>query len=254
MENKTRIALCLSGEPRSSMFCFPYIYESLINLGPKYEVDVYIHSWKNFRALPLYNPKNYLIDWISEEKYYEEVIFELINNQHLNSSNVNQELKYIIENTRNVGPLKNTLLMCLSMQQCFNLIKKPYDIYIRGRFDYYFPNKFNLYPLIKNIKSKKRDIILPEIEVYNADHTKHLYSLFDDKFAICNLEGAKYYFNIYDSIFKILPKETLLNPHILLKEYLNKSNLNIDLININTIDLVRSTRIITHQNTLYLDN
>jgi hypothetical protein len=34
---KIKIALCLSGEPRSSMFCFPYIYESFINLGPQYQ-------------------------------------------------------------------------------------------------------------------------------------------------------------------------------------------------------------------------
>ena len=40
---KTKIALCLSGEPRSSMFCFPYIYESFIDLGDKYEIDIYIH-------------------------------------------------------------------------------------------------------------------------------------------------------------------------------------------------------------------
>ena len=253
MENKTRIALCLSGEPRSSMFCFPYIYESLINLGPKYEVDVYIHSWKNFRALPLYNPKNYFIDWINEEKYYDQVILELMNNKHLNSPDVNQELKHIVQNTRNVGTLKNTLLMCLSMQKCFNLIKKPYDIYIKGRLDYYFTNKFDLVPFIKSIKNKKSDIILPEIEVYN-EHDEYLRTLFDDKFAICNLEGAKYYFNIYNDIFNILPKVKLLNPHFLLKDYLNKSKLNVTTTEINSIDLVRSTRIITHHNTSYLDN
>ena len=44
MTGKPKIALCLSGEPRSSMFCFPYIYESFLDLGFEYEVDVYIHS------------------------------------------------------------------------------------------------------------------------------------------------------------------------------------------------------------------
>jgi hypothetical protein len=55
-----KIALCLSGEPRSSMFCFPYIYESFINLGPQYEVDVYIVG--RILELYLYNPKSIKIE------------------------------------------------------------------------------------------------------------------------------------------------------------------------------------------------
>jgi hypothetical protein len=69
-----KIALCLSGEPRSSMFCFPYIYESFINLGPQYEVDVYIHSWKNFRALPLYNPKSIKIEPNKTQQVFRPII------------------------------------------------------------------------------------------------------------------------------------------------------------------------------------
>lgn len=253
MNSKTKIALCLSGEPRSSMFSFPYIYESLINLGLEYEVDVYIHSWKNFRALPLYYPKNYLIDWIDEEEFYKHFILKLTNNQHLNSPNVNQELKYIVQNTLNVGTLKNTLLMYLSMQKCFNLIKEPYDIYIRGRFDYYFFNKIDLIPFIKSIKNKKNDIIFPELEARNKNN-KFTRTLFDDKFAICNLEGAKYYFNLYNDIPNILPKVERLNPHFLLENYLKESKLNITTINMPSIDLIRSSRIITHYNLPYLDN
>ena len=42
MENK-KIALCLSGKPTSSMFCFAYIYDAFLNNN--YNVDVFIHTW-----------------------------------------------------------------------------------------------------------------------------------------------------------------------------------------------------------------
>jgi len=253
MGKKTKIALCLSGEPRSSMFCFPYIYESLINLNPEYEVDVYIHSWKNFRALPLYHPKKYLIDWINEEEFYRHFILKLTHNQDINHPDVNQELKYITQNTLNVGTLKNTLLMYLSMKKCFNLIKEPYDIYIRGRFDYYFSSRMYLSSFIKIIKNKKSDIILPGLKASN-ENNECSRTLFDDKVAICNLEGAKYYFNAYNDIFNTLLKVERLNPHFLLENYLNKSKLNITTIDMHLIDLTRSSRVITHYNLPYLDN
>jgi hypothetical protein len=252
--SKIKVALCLSGEPRSSMFCFPYIYESLINLGPLYEVDVYIHSWKEFRALPLYKPKDYEINWINEEDFYRKTLTQLKNNFDQNSSNVNLELNYILQNTLNVGTLKNSLLMYLSMQKCFNLIKKPYDAYIRGRFDLYFPNKSYIQNLIKEVKNKKSDIILDKLEVYD-ERNRTLPTIIDDKFAICNLEGAKYYFNIYNDIFNIISESDILNPHVFLKNYLDKSKLNVNTLSFGfNYDLVRSTRIMTYHKTPYFDN
>ena len=252
--NKIKVALCLSGEPRNSMFCFPYIYESLINLGPLYEVDVYIHSWKEFRALPLYKPKEFKINWINEEDFYKTILIQLKNNTNQNSPNVNLELDYILQNTLNVGTLKNSLLMYSSMQKCFELIKKPYDAYIRGRFDLYFPNILTIQNLIEEVKNKKSDIILSEIRVYN-EHNGYLRTLFDDKFAICNLEGAKHYFNIYNDIFNIIPKANMLNPHVFLKNYLDKSKLNINSLSFGfNYDLIRSTRIVAYNKSPYFDN
>ena len=58
MNKKIKIALCISGEPRSTMASFPYIYETFLLDNPIYQTDVYLHSLKGFRALPLYKPKN----------------------------------------------------------------------------------------------------------------------------------------------------------------------------------------------------
>jgi len=253
MNNKTKIALCLSGEPRSSMFSFPYIYESLINLGPEYEVDVYIHSWKNFRALSLYNPVDYTIGWVDEERFFKDAISS-IPYPSQNSSNLNLELKYIKENTLNAGALKNTFLMSLSMRESFKLVINPYDIYIRGRLDFYFPFKLDIISFINDIKFQSNDIILPKIEIYNHLN-EYSHDLIHDHFAICNLKAAKYYFNFYNHLPNIISNSEKINPHFFLKTYLDNSNLNLKSFNCTrSIDLIRSSKIITNLHLPYLDN
>ena len=253
MDKKIKIALCLSGEPRSSMFSFPYIYESLINLGPGYEVDVYIHSWKNFRALPLYNPKNYKIDWIDEEIFFRRITAEFAKSPLQNNPNTNKDLKNILNNTHNTGALKNTFLMYLSMQRCFSLIKESYDIYIRGRFDFFISYRLNIDEYINSVLNKKDDIILTKLFMESNNLPKDLY---DDQFAICNLKGAHYYFNFYNHLIDTIYKSESLNPHNYLKNYLDKSGLNITPLSrgLENIDIVRSSRIITQYHLPYLDN
>ena len=133
---KIKVALCLSGEPRSSMFCFPYIFESFINLGSQYEVDVYIHSWKGFRALSLYKPKNFQIDnSIDEDKYFRNYV-NTLTSQLQPSKLLLEYLKANKAYTTNSSSLKNTILMFTSIQKSFNLIRDPYDIYIRSYIIY----------------------------------------------------------------------------------------------------------------------
>jgi hypothetical protein len=258
MDKKIKVALCLSGEPRNSMFCYPYIYESLIDLGPNYQVDIYVHTWKYFRALPLYKPSNYVIDWINEDKFYQEFLNTLTSNTTQYPPEMVRLLDDIAQNSKNTGILKNTLLMYLSLQKCFNLIKKPYDVYLRGRFDFYFSHKLYIQPHIKSIINQQADIIVPLLYSYNNDlyNPQSTETLFNDQLAICNLKGAEYYFNIYNNIFDIILKSKKINPHYYLKEYLNKSNLNVVSFShgFENIDLVRSSRVITRYNSPYLDN
>ena len=74
---KIRVALCLSGEPRSSMASFPYIYEAFLKDNDTYDIDVYSHSWKGFRALDLYKPKNSQIESINEPIFINNIINNL---------------------------------------------------------------------------------------------------------------------------------------------------------------------------------
>ncbi len=60
-----RIALILSGKSRSGMFCFPYIYDAFLNNN--YNVDVFVHTWDDYRVLDLYKPKQILIERNEQE-------------------------------------------------------------------------------------------------------------------------------------------------------------------------------------------
>lgn len=243
--NKKRVAVCLSGEPRNSMFCFPYIWESLIKLGPSYKVDVYIHSWKHFRALGLYEPKDFLIQPINGEMFMKERYFTL--KKLPNRPNTQKLLDELSKHTFNSSPFKNYLLMYLSMQQCFNLIKIPYDIYIRGRFDFYtsYPHYFERE--LENIQENKYDIFLPHLIMNNT-------RMFSDQLAICNLKAAKYYFNMFPNINDLIEQTNSLNTHHWLEEYLTKSNLNIKSSMCPELDLVRSSKAITIYDTPYYEH
>lgn len=55
-----KIALCISGQFRNSMFCFPNIYRSFIL---NYNTDVFIHSWEYSEELfDLYKPTKIILD------------------------------------------------------------------------------------------------------------------------------------------------------------------------------------------------
>ena len=245
--SKIKVALCLSGEPRNSMFCFPYIYESLINLGPDYEVDIYIHSWKNFRALSLYNPKKYSIEWIEGEKLLKEKYLYLRSlTNHFKTQKLLDEL---YKHTFNSSPVKNYFLMYLSMLECFNLIDTSYDLYIRGRFDLYFNLPFNIKFILESIKENKYDIFLPHII---ENQKKQL--LFNDQFAICNLKGANHYFDTYNNIPNLIEQTNSLNTHYWLEEHLTKSNLSIKSSMCQELDLVRSSKVISIYDTPHYEH
>ena len=253
---KIKIALCLSGEPRNSMFSFPYIYESLIGLNDNlkkeyqiYEVDVYIHSWKNFRALPLYNPKVFSIDWIEGESFFKEKYVSL--RSLTNNFKTQKLLDQIYEFSFNSTPLKNSFLMYLSMLKCFNLINTSYDVYIRGRFDLYFNSPFNIKFMLESIKNNEYDIFLPS---FTKNKNNKELVLFNDQFAICNLKAAKHYFNAYNNIPNLIEETNSLNTHHWLTEYLIKSDLNIKSCTCPELDLVRSSKVITIYNTPYYEH
>jgi hypothetical protein len=220
---KIKIALCLSGEPRSSMACYPYIYENLINLNPGvFEVDTYSYSFKGFRALPLYNCKKYVIDnrndeemfiqWLSpiKEKFHPKCVDLLFNT----SNNV----------FNNQNGIKNLFLMYLNIHNCFNLIEEKYDIYIRARYDLIFQDRLFIENYITKIISKEVDLMVPQKSTISLENNPQEYN---DQFAIGNYEGMFYYSNLINSLLSLINENITVKSEKILYEYLNSSNFKI---------------------------
>lgn len=232
---KIKVALCLSGEPRSSMFCFPYIYESFINLGPKYEVDTYIHSWKNFRALPLYNPKQCKIDFHLSEKLK---IHTIVN---------------FPDNYGNLINIQNQVLMWHSIKAAFDLAGEDYDIYIRCRLDLIIDSKFLLNQCIFDLVNGKYNLFIPhnELDLHPNTYGKG----YTDQIFICNSESktqlSKYYTDLMTNPSQFYQKYSSPDhfyPEEALKKYLDYHKVNVIFSPLSNYRLVRNSDVnVNHQ-------
>ena len=210
MFNKFKIALCLSGEPRSSMASFPYIYESFLHKNPHYEVDVYIHSWKGFRALELYNPIIYKLDLIDPTLNAAS----FINNLNQNLKNPKSPLNIYNLYTANIHPAKNVYLMFSSIKECFNLINKEYDFYIRSRLDLYYPTKIYLPNFLSLLNQNNLDLVIPSKIFTNGQ------SVVCDQLAIGKYKGFKTYCDTILNLGNLIKNTNSLSPEVLLETQL----------------------------------
>ena len=220
--SKIKVALCLSGEPRSSMFSFPYIYENCINLDPEvFEVDTYSYSFKGFRALPLYNCKKYVVDNRNGDELFHQWFHPLEKN--FNSKSLDLLINTSNGILNNQNGIKNLFLMYLNIYNCFNLIQGEYDIYIRARHDIIFQNKFFIEEYISKILSKDVDIYVPKGNIMGNEKTQ----LYVDQFAIGNYKGMSYYSNLINSLLDLINENVSVKSEILLHKYLNNNDLKI---------------------------
>ena len=236
INKKIKVALCLSGEPRSSMFCFSYIYEAFLKKNPLFETDVYTHSWKGFRALELYNPLNLKIENISDI-----FIGDIINNLNF-SSELNQQLNFYNSYTKNTNFIFNQIKMMYSIQKCFNLVQKEYDIVIRCRYDIIFSNRDFINNILYDIINKKYDIFIPYPN--NLNYLK--LGGYCDHLAIGNFNSMKIYSNILSHLPSILPDSKRWSTKNFLKILLDKNKIKVQQSFLNH-KLVRQSNIITNE-------
>ena len=218
---KIRIALCISGEPRNSMFSFPYIHETFLKSNPIYETDVFIHSFKGFRALELYNPKEYYIDGIDEN-----VIF----NNFFNDLNILiPELKTKLENSvdiinQAVNPIRNLYLMFFGIKQVLNMPKpKEYDIFVRCRPDIIFKDQFYIEDIIRDILNDKYDFFSPGDPYFMGTTPTNI----NDQFSISNLKGAFQLKKTLDNLPQLINEIKSFRGEDILKHSLLKNNIRI---------------------------
>ena len=154
--DKIKVALCLSGEPRSTMASFPYIYESFLIPNSVYKTDVYLHAWDGFRALNLYSPKKYNIERSNELSLFNNLLSSLV----LKDS-FKRLLRYFDTFTQHSSQIKNMFLMFWSFKQSFDLITDPYDIYIKYRYDPFVEHPFHINNIIIDILDDQYDMFIP---------------------------------------------------------------------------------------------
>lgn len=225
-----KIALCLSGEPRSTMFCYPYIYENLIQ---KYSTDVYIHSWRPFRALDLYNPVKSSIE--PEEEFLALEYFK----SFPYPNKIKEFKNEVHEYSKSSNLFLNCFKMLLSIEKCFKLIENPskYDAIIRCRLDVMFryPGWFD--NLLKNIVENKNDIIVPwgGLDPYQ----------YGDTFAIGNSKSMGLYSQMMTNLPTIAESLEIWHGEHILGKTLEFHKLKVDANLSIPIQIVRHSNIIT---------
>lgn len=192
-----KIALCLSGLIRNSMFCFPYIYDSFLN--NEYNVDVFIDTWNESKIINLYNPKKYSIT--SQEEVLESVLPQL---------KLNSGIK--IE-----GNIHNNILMFFSIKKCFDLVDDDYDIVIRCRFDLFLQDKIDFYKIVKGIIEKKYDMFIPG-RAFNVGG-------YNDQLAIGNYKSMQIYSDCIFQLNSLAFKLGRWHPESFLGEHIKSNNI-----------------------------
>jgi len=205
-----KVALCLTGDVRNDMAGFSYIYESFLSQsGNTYEIDVYISSWDNmFRSLKIYKPKDCTFDFNPNES------FRLFLNG-LNSQTKKIVNKYTnIDLTHSIHPLKNTFLMSLANMNCFNIIKKKYDFYIKCRFDLFFTDPIDLNNILQIINGTNYNSIATLTSGPNIERK------INDQMFIGNYDSFKIYCNFVNYLEDGINETNSISPEVLLTHYL----------------------------------
>lgn len=215
MDKKIKIALCLSGEPRSTMASFPYIYETFLRTNSIYHTDVYLHSLKGFRAFNLYNPKKSSIEFIDINSYRQRISDFLT---PFYQSIALRDIPYSLHSSN----LINQVIMFDSIKKSINLVEGSYDIIIRARYDMLFSTKFFIEPIIDDILSNRYDIFIPHMKPSGPDRGE-----FNDQFAIGNPNSMFTYSNIINHIYNIIEETKFLNSQLWLKYWLDKNNIKV---------------------------
>jgi len=219
MADKKKIALCISGKPTSSMFCFPYIYDAFLNNN--LDVDVFIHTWNECRVIDLYKPKK-----INIEKSDTNFIL----------SNLLPQIR-IPENTVIQGSIQNVLLEYYGMHRVFSLVDTEYDYIIRCRFDILVQDKFDFNSIIDELNENKYDIFCPD-EIFN-------FGGYQNRVFLGKYSAMKHAMNIIENVNELTDRTQKWHPEIFLKEQLDINDVVVHQKDINH-RIVRSTSVVTN--------
>lgn len=192
-----KIALCLSGLIRNSLFCFPYIYNNFLNT--KHHVDVFIHTWNDSPIIPLYNPTKIEIEDNGEaiRKVRETIQF--------------------LPNLKTEGRIDHNISMYYSIHKSFNLVPPDYDVVIRCRFDLLLQNRIDLDSILQDLQT--HDLYIPG-RIFNVGG-------YNDQIGFGTYEGMKIYSDTVNHLDRIQRELGRWHPESFLGWWLDHNNLKI---------------------------
>jgi hypothetical protein len=189
-----KIALCISGKFRNSIFCFPTIYRNFIL---NYDTDVFIHTWDDIDdALNLYQPKKILVENEKDVLKLELAKLDLSNEVKVNPySNIN-----------------NNILMYYGVKKVIEMVDDSYDFIIRIRPDLYLNTKLHLDTIFDDLNNEKYDLQIPNSR---QNHTG-----MNDQIAIGKIKQMKYYSALIDNVNVISNSIKYWHPETILDVFL----------------------------------
>lgn len=206
-----KLALCLSGQPRSYFDAYQYVKKNLLD---QFEVDVFAHSWKS---------PNVLV----QLKIYEEIkaiyspllmLFDTPLTEDINSD-------LVVPNSSHPAHFCTSMFYSIYKSDHFRIVseisfKKKYDFIIRSRFD------LALNALIDFSKLEKG-------KVYVSKDTDGPNALLNDQFAIADPETMKIYSSTYIFLRHHYNKGVPLCGHSMLEAQLKMFDITVERIDIN---------------------
>tara|TARA_B100001939_G_C16853322_1_gene578473 strand:+ start:418 stop:1092 length:675 start_codon:yes stop_codon:yes gene_type:complete len=198
-----KVAIIMAGDLRDFAATYPYLKNNVMS---QQDCDIYMHCYNSEyaeSALDLYLPKKYLI----ENKEEVSVEYDDICNTHT-FPEVNVSAGFY--QWRNV-------------KKAFELIdpKSKYDFVIRNRYDLAHLETFS----VENLGLNPNDFNIPD----GGDYRRGIY----DQFAASSYDNMKYYCSMYDVMSSYTSVEKVpSHSEILLRHHLNKSEANINRIDI----------------------
>lgn len=204
-EKKLKVAVCLSGQPRSLIHCL----DSLQRFFHGHEVTYFCHSWSGQTDPALLQPLGNFFFSESDSPDTSEFERQAIQQYGLKHFDSDMKIPFV---SPNVFPMWN------GVQQAFNAISEhgfqagQFDLVCRMRYDNFWIGQFDL----EDFTFKDNTLVI--------DRNYNGYGGYGDQFAIGTPAAMSHYFNIYNWLTSDFLKGGYSNncfPEVMLKDYLD---------------------------------
>lgn len=205
-----KLALCLSGQPRSYAKTYEYLKQNLLDV---HDVDIFIHTWKpkgvaNYLQMyedlnALYQPKYLVMD---------DPLPETVNN-HMFVPNLSHPANFVTSMFYSLYRAND----CRARHEMTHDTK--YDFVIRSRLDFALNTQIDFESLSKDIVYVPKDA--------EGD------TLFNDQFAVASVDNMNCYASTFLTMSRLYQRGVPLCGHRLLENNLHINNIKYSQLDVN---------------------